>query len=251
MDFDSDAVPRSRPQTMAESIREALRPRPVAPGFAAPPRDTITKPVTIPPWFIDCCRRAYLSVDYGQGPRTLGLTSAQHGEGKTSVAIGMALAMAADTQEPTLLLECDLERPSFSRYFDIPQTGGGLSEWLDGVGPLRVVRMPFLPNLTVVPSGPPHGDAARLLYQLTGTPFMDELTGMFQNIVLDLPPMLDLAYSSLASKLVPKLLLVARYGITQTENLERAMFLLGADRVCGIVLNGTDYRTPKWLRRLF
>jgi len=250
MEVENRAERGNRLQTFGDSIEEALRPVPIAPGFAATPRNFITRSVMLPPWFIDRCRRAYLTTDFGTGPRALGVTSAQHGEGKTSVAIGIALAMAADTQEPTLLVECDLERGAFSRYLQLDGSGG-LSDWLDGTGPLRVARMPFLPNLAVLPAGAPHTDAPRLLYQLTGAAFMNDLTSRFQNVVLDLPPMLDLAYSSLALKLVNRLLLVARYGVTHTEDLERALFLLGHDRVAGIVLNGTQYRTPSWLRRLF
>lgn len=241
--------PSSRPRPLAETLEEALRPQPVPPGFAAVPRSFINRPVALPPWFIDRCRRAYLSIDFGTGPRSVGVTSAQLGEGKTSIAIGMALAMAADTQEPTLLVECDLEQASFSRYFHL-EGAGGLSDWLQGSGPIRLARMPFLPNLAVMPAGSPQSDAPRLLYQLSTSAFMEELTSHFQNVVLDLPPILDLAYSSLAVKLVNRLLLVARYGQTTNENLERVLFLLGQERVCGVVLNGTSYRTPEWLRRL-
>lgn len=247
----SDGAGRgARSTSFADSIDEALRPQPMLHGFAAAPRNVVTRPVSLPPWFIDRCRRAYLSVDFGTGPRALGVTSPQLGEGRTSVAIGIALAMASDTQEPTLLLECDLERAAFGRYLQIPD-GGGLSDWLDGAGPLRVVRMPFLPNLAVMPSGAARTDAPRLLYQLTSAPFMEDLSRRFSNIVLDLPPMLDLAYSSLAVKLVNRLLLVVRYGQTPTEDLERALFLLGRERVAGLVVNGTTYRSPEWLRRLF
>jgi hypothetical protein len=45
-------------------------------------------------------------------------------------------------------------------------------------------------------------------------------------------------------------LVVARFGVTTVEDLEKVMFLLGPERVSGIVLNATEYRTPWWLRRL-
>ena len=97
---------------------------------------------------------------------------------------------------------------------------------------------------------PAHPDPARLLYQITETNVIAELKSRFRNIVLDLPPMLDIAYSSLASRLAERILVVARYGETPTEDLERLIFLLGRERISGLVLNGTDFRTPGWLRRL-
>jgi len=240
----------SRVRDLADSIEEALRPQTFGHGFAArTPGTEQARSITLPAWFIDRCRRAYLSVPYDSPSRVLGVTSANHGEGKTSVAIGIATAMAADTQEATLLVECDLERPSFYHQFGL-SSKGGLSEWLDGMSPLRVARSAYLPNLVVVPSGAPHSDPARLLYQLSESNMFAELKPRFRNIVFDLPPSLDIAYSSLASKLADHLLLVVRYGVTLVEDIQKVIYLLGPERVSGIVLNATEYRTPGWLRRL-
>ena len=233
---------------LAEYIDEAMRPVRVAPGFVSRPAN-VARPAELPPWFIDRCRQAYLSVPFDEPCRVLGVTSALPGDGKTSIAVGIATAIASDTQESTLLMECDLERPSFHHYFGFPPAGG-LTEWLDGAASLRVVRVPYLQNQIVLPSGAPHPDPARLLYQLSESNVISMLKPSFRNIVLDLPPMLDIAYSSLASKLADRLLIVARYGVTPLEDLEKVLFLLGRDRVKGIVLNGTRYRTPEWLRRL-
>lgn len=220
----------------------------MTPGYVAVPR-TNAYSLSLPPWFIDRCRRAYLSIPFDEPCRVIGITSATHGEGKSLIAIGIAAAIAADTQEPTLLLECELERPSFHKFFDLPRERG-LTEWLDGSAPLRIAKVPYLPQLVVIPAGAPHPDPARLLYQLNGSNLISELKVRFPNIVLDLPPMLDMAYSSLASKLAERILVVARSGVTQMTDLEKVMFLLGRERVAGIILNATEYRTPEWLRRL-
>lgn len=232
---------------MITSLEEALRPRPAAPGFVAVPMASATG-LDLPPSFIDRCRRAYLSIPFERPDRVIGITSATHGEGKTLISIGIAMALAADTQEPTLLLECELERPSFHQYFDLPRERG-LTEWLDGSAVPRVARLPYLPQLVVIHAGAPSPDPARLLYQINGSNVIVDLKAYFRNIVLDLPPLLDIAYSSLAAKLAEHLLLVARSGITQMDDLEKVMFLLGHERVSGIVLNATEYRTPEWLRR--
>ncbi len=232
---------------MIELLDGALRTRQVQPGFVAIP--TAVHNIALPPWFIDRCRRAYLSISFDAPDRVIGITSATHGESKTLIAIGIAIAIAADTQEPTLLLECELERPSFHKYFDLPRERG-LTEWLDGTAQPRVARLPYLPQLVVIPAGAPSSDPARLLYQLNGSNAILDLKSRFRNIILDLPPLLDMAYSSLAAKLAESLLVVAESGVTHMEDLEKVLFLLGRDRVSGIVLNGTEYRAPEWLRRL-
>ncbi len=235
---------------LAETIRRALSPRPAGPGFAVRGAENV-RPITMPPWFIDRCRRAYLSgmTEDADGCRVIGVTSALRGEGKTSLAIGIAMALAADTQRPTLLLECDMERPSFDRYFGF-ESRTGLVDWLDGSSTLRILRGGPLVNLFVIPSGAPRTDPSHLFYQLSEGGSIAELRRHFASVVIDLPPMLSIAYSSLASQLSEKILLVARYGVTPIEDIEKAVFLLGRERLSGIVLNGTEYRTPEGMRRL-
>jgi Mrp family chromosome partitioning ATPase len=238
-------------QDLGAVIDLALNPRPIAPGFIS--RQTeIARPVPLPPWFIDRCRQVYLSIpaEEAAGHRLIGITSSLHGEGKTEIAIGMAMAVAADTQEPTLLLECDLAEPALSRLFGF-QPSPGLGDWLEGASNLRIIRAAPLANLFVIPAGSPPSDPARIFYQLSESKLMAELKPRFENVIIDLPPMLNIAYSSMATKLADRLVLVARYGVTPLDDIEQSVFLLGRERLVGVVLNGTDYKTPEWLRRAF
>ena len=106
-----------------------------------------------------------------------------------------------------------------------------------------------------LPSAPPHqppqhADPARLFYQIRESNLVDDLKDRFRNIVVDLPPVLDVAYSALATRLAERLLVVVRNGKTPAEDFEKLTFLLGRERISGVVLNGTDFKTPAWLRRL-
>jgi Mrp family chromosome partitioning ATPase len=206
------------------------------------------RPIALPPWFIDRCRQAYLSVSFPGPRRVLGITSALHGEGKTTVALGIATAMAADTGEPTVLVECDLETSS-DEFFGVT-SGPGLSDWLEGEQSLRILRMPPLANTFLIPAGGSRPDAARVFYRLSQSTVVDDLQREFANVIVDLPPLLSIAYSSLAAKVTERILLVARYGSTPLDALEKAVFLLGRERISGIVLNGHASSTPGWLRRL-
>jgi Mrp family chromosome partitioning ATPase len=251
---DAGEQPAAGPQLSArffESINEALAPRKKLPGFADPHMERVNS-IQLPPWFIDRCRRAYMAVPFDSAAecRVLGVTSAAYGEGKTSVAIGIATAMAVDTKKPTLLIECDFAAPSFHKFFGITEAGG-LSEWLDGGSRLRIVRgAAIVPNLFVVPAGLPQSEPARFFYQLVDRNVFEGLRGVFGNVVVDLPPTLSISYSSLACALADRLLIVARSGVTLSDDLEALVSRIGKDRVSGIVLNGTDFRTPKWLRML-
>ena len=156
----------NEPHTVAESLAEAFRPRPAPPGFHRRAMER-TNPLTLPAWFIDCCRRAYLSVPFADDAnRIVGVTSAQYGEGKTSVALGIATALAADTQEPTLVLECDMEHPSAADFLGFPQAPG-LSDWLSEAAPLRVLQLAPMDNAFILPAGTRTTDGARLIYRLS------------------------------------------------------------------------------------
>ena len=232
---------------LAEIVEQTLRPRPPAPGFAAQPREG-ARPLALPAWFIDRCRQAYLGISFPSDQRVLGITSAAPGEGKTTVALGMATALAADTGEPTLLLECDFETSS-DDLLGVTK-GPGLGEWLEGESPLRILRMPPLSNTYLVPAGAVRPDAPRVFYRLSQSSLIQDLQAEFPNIIIDLPPLLSIAYSSLAAKVTERILLVARYGMTRIEDVQQAVFLLGHERTSGIVLNGYAPKTPGWLRRL-
>lgn len=246
------------PETLAggsveEAISAALAPRQTLPGFAAIGRER-TRPINLPPWFIDRCRQSYLAVPFeehlGLTQRILGITSAVHGEGKTSIAIGIATAMAADTGQATLLVESDFaSRVGFDQVFGL-NNGPGLCEWLEGSNRLRLIQAAPLENAFVLPAGDPGPDPTRLVFRLTNSDLIDKFRPSFPNIVIDLPPMLNIAYSSLASRLAERILVVARFGRTEMDDLEKVMFLLGRERVAGIVLNDYKPKTPGWLRRL-
>src|ERR1700688_2995446 len=194
---------------LANVLEATLNPRQPAPGFAAVPRDR-ARPISLPPWFIDRCRQAYLSVRFPEPRRVLGITSALRGEGKTTVALGIATALAADTGERTVLLECDLETSS-DEFFGIT-SGPGLSDWLEDEQPLRILRMPPLANTFLIPAGGVRPDAARVFYRLSQSTIVEDLLEEFPNVIVDLPPLLSIAYSSLAAKVTERILLVARYG---------------------------------------
>jgi Mrp family chromosome partitioning ATPase len=232
---------------ISEIMEATLHPRAPAPGFAAQPGER-ARPISLPAWFIDRCREAFLDMSFPGPRRVLGVTSAVAGEGKTTIALGMAMAVAADTDEWTLLLECDLETGS-DEVFGV--TGGaGLGEWLEGDERLRILRIPPTNNAFLIPAGGARPDAARVFYRLTHSNLIEDLQQEFPNVIIDLPPVLNIAYRSLAAKVAEQILLVVRYGSTRMEDVEQAVDLLGNERISGIILNGYAPKTPSWLRRL-
>jgi Mrp family chromosome partitioning ATPase len=227
---------------VATAIDQALRPEPPIPGFV-PRRIERAQPKTLPPEFLDACRRAYLTMP-ATGKKT-GVTSASRREGRTSVAMGLATILAADTGEPTLLLDCDLEQTSFRATVGCPDAPG-LAEWAQGLAQLRVVRASWPDNLYIIPSGAAPAQPARVISQLREARVMEQLERQFVSIVIDLPPVLDVSYGALAAHLADQVLIVVRRGDAHLEEVERAVTLLGSARPAGMIINGHPGPKRSW-----
>ena len=227
------------------SLEAALRPPQPIPGFA-PRRVERVEVAPLPGWFVDRCRRLYMSIPGGgDKSRTIGITSTMAGEGKTSVALGLATALASDTREPTLLLECDLERSSLARLCGCAASPG-LREWVENLSPLRIVRS-SVDNLFIIPAGTPPSDPARLIWELVESGLVSSLAAEFRNTVIDLPALVTSSSGGLAARLADQLLLVVRSGTTPVGEVERAVELIGRERFAGAVLNAHSPRP--WGRR--
>jgi len=181
----------------------------------------------------------------GDRSRTIGITSTLAGEGKTSVALGLATALASDTREPTLLIECDLERSSLARICGCAASPG-LREWVENLSPLRIVRS-SVDNLLIIPAGTPPPDPARLIWELVESGLVSSLAAEFRNTVIDLPALVTSSSGSLAARLADQLVLVVRSATTPVNQVERAVELVGRERFAGVVLNAHSPRS--WGRR--
>ncbi len=174
-----------------------------------------------------------------RGVKCIGVTSAIPGEGKSTISMGLATALAREAGCRVLLIEADMRRPSISKTLGVPPAPG-LAEWLNGSlerVPLRVVQ-PGGFRLLVA------GSAQVESPEAVGSPQMDALLRSareaFDYVLLDAPPVLAVADTILMQDLVDGLLIVARSRLTPREAIVDALGRLRADRVLGLVLN--DHR---------
>lgn len=184
------------------------------------------------------------------GPRTILVTSAGPGEGKTLVVANLA-ATYAELGKKVLVLSCDFRRPRIHRLFGVPNDGG-LSEALeDGNGRpiLRGhVRTTSLTNVRVVPSGATPESAGELLTSINMRQALAEARKEADDVLLDTPPILATSDASHLFPDVDTVLMVARAGKTTAEVAERSSELLRRLRapVVGLALNGsTDEMVPR------
>ena len=177
-------------------------------------------------------------------PQTLLVTSAQVGEGKTSVASNLAMSFA-QRGGAVLIMDADLRRPSVAKTLGLPNEKG-LSSYLTGAHALDEVLIRFerVPNLWILPAGPRPPDPAELLSSHMMEATLKELLKRFTQIVIDSPPLLLVTDAVVLSAMVDGVILVVASGSTARGALTRAHRILenAGARVLGMVLNRVDMR---------
>jgi capsular exopolysaccharide synthesis family protein len=157
--------------------------------------------------------------------QTVMVTSALPGEGKSTVAVGLAGA-AVQTGRATLLVECDLRRPSLARRLGVDDRPG-LGDYLAGdVGPNDVLRVVSLDegggDLVVIPAGSARDESAKLLSSDSFSDFLEQVRDSYEVIVLDTGPVLSLADPRDIARHVDAVLLCVRAAHTTREQARAA-----------------------------
>lgn len=209
-------------------------------------------PLLLPSPYLDRCRDAVRSVLFEADSRVLGVTGIGPEAGSAAgwLAAGITVVLALDTGEPTVLVECDPERPVYAGTLEI-EDGTGLVDWLRGPAPLHLARLQALRNAFVIPVGGDGNDIGATFYQLTQTDLGTRLRRAFPNVVLALPPANDGGRRALATHLADRILLAAAAGRSSLGGVQEVVRQLDPDRVQGVVLTDFRSRIPGWLRRVF
>lgn len=184
----------------------------------------------------------------GEPARIIVLTSPETGEGKTTVATNLAIALAQIGRR-VILVDGDLRRPRLAQIFD-RLCEGGLAELLDADDspenlPLsqHIITTP-VPNLSLLPTKPAREGISSKLHSDRMRILLDRLRQEFDHVIIDSPPMLHLADARVLGWLADGVLLVLRARRTTRESALAAYDCLQQDgtHVLGSVLNDWNSR---------
>lgn len=165
------------------------------------------------------------------------ITSTIPQEGKSMVAANLACTLARRTQQKVVLLEGDLRRPSLSQEFGLGRHPG-LCECLQGERTLeKSIYHLEGPGLWILPAGSSYGNALELLQSARLSAVMEQLTGWFDWVIIDSPPVLPLADTSVWARLAEGILMVTRQGVTEKRHLQRGLDALEKKKLIGALLN--------------
>jgi succinoglycan biosynthesis transport protein ExoP len=176
--------------------------------------------------------------------KTLGIISATPGEGKSTIAVNLANLFAAAGRS-TLLIDGDMRNPQLSRLLS-PDAKSGLVELIAGkIAFTKALRAIPQSALRFIPTVLQQriANTADLLASAQMRTALSEVQNVFEQVVIDLPPLGPISDARAMSPLIDAFIVVANWGHTRFEVLEDAManFGIAADKVVGVVLNKVDY----------
>jgi Mrp family chromosome partitioning ATPase len=170
--------------------------------------------------------------------RSAVVTGPLRGEGKTTIACGLALALASVRRgREVALVDLDLRKPSVATGLGIP-VEAGVEEFIAGAKELLEVCVSIeRPAVDVFPAKAPSGLAHELLVQPGFASLMRELERRYALVICDAPPALLVPDASLILDQVGAYIAVARSGKTRERALRSMLELLPRNRLLGTVLN--------------
>lgn len=174
-------------------------------------------------------------------PKLLLVTSAEPGDGKTSVAINLSIALS-QLGGDVLLIDADMRYPDCHRLLEQDRTPG-LSNFLVGDAELSAAVKPTaVPNLYLLPAGQSPLNPAELIGSERMKSAVELLCRQFKHVIIDSPPVLGFTDSVLLSTFADGTLLVIRAGKTVRDAAQRAVKTLDAvnGKILGVVLNNLE-----------
>ncbi|HWO94338.1 MAG TPA: polysaccharide biosynthesis tyrosine autokinase [Dehalococcoidia bacterium] len=144
--------------------------------------------------------------------KVIEVVSAEPQEGKTTTTCDVAVALA-ESGRRVLVVDCDLRKPSVHRFFELPNSVGVSTLFLDStLSPGRAVRPTRIENLFVLPSGPLPPNPAELLSSQRMMAVIRALAEQCDIVLLDTPPLRNMADATLLAPTTDAFLLVIRSG---------------------------------------
>lgn len=155
------------------------------------------------------------------GPRAFVISSSGPGEGKSTTAVNLSIALA-QTGVSVALIEADLRIPSIARYMSI-EGGAGLTDVLIGRAEVDDVLQKWgHGELYVLPSGPIPPNPSELLGSAAMDTLLESLTSRFDYVIVDAPPLI-VTDAAVVSRKTRGVIMVAASGKSKKDAVENAI----------------------------
>ena len=191
-------------------------------------------------------------------PKTILVTSAITGEGKTTTSVNLAIILARQGRR-VLLVDADLRRPGIHKIMRVAATDGlttvlrirqnlqARASTVPSTPEGAIHRIPGIPKLFVMPAGPMDTEPAELIASDAMQDLLHEWNMQFDHVIIDSPPVLVVSDAVRLSVAADSVIVVVRSGYTPQDAFSRAQELLLQVNaaVMGVVLNAADLASPE------
>ena len=178
--------------------------------------------------------------------RTIVITSSEAGEGKSTTAGNLAISFS-QAQKKTIMIDCDLRKPSLHKKFRISNILG-LSDVLKGKESLSGTIHEYNEYLDVLTSGKVPPNPAEMLGSRSMSNLLEKLKGEYDIIILDSAPLQAVTDAQILSTKADGTIIVVRAEKTKRDSVIQAKELLQKvdANILGIVLNGVENIRKKY-----
>ena len=188
----------------------------------------------------------------GSSLRTILVTSAAPEEGKTLVAVNLAVAISKEIHSNVILVDGDLRRPGI--HLEKSKSAKGLSNYLsDGVPLSEILVKSEIEKLQIILAGASTRKSSELIRSKKMGDLLESLKEFGDNtyIVIDSPPIMATSDPSLLSKMVDGIILVVRAGYTSRQSVQSAIESIDRQKIIGVVFNQIDIKPSTYFSEYY
>jgi capsular exopolysaccharide synthesis family protein len=187
-------------------------------------------------------RNKILHPTNGKKIRSVLITSAIPGEGKSFICANLGISTALGVEKNAILVDCDLRRPTLAPMFGIENDTGLVNHLHWGTDLTQLIRKTGQDKLSVLPSGLPPANPSELLDSTKMTTLIDELSERYEDrlLFLDSPPMQIAAETAILAEHVDAVIVIVRWGHATQEQAQELVKTIGKDKILGIIFNAFE-----------
>jgi len=198
-------------------------------------------------------RTQLLRLSLSRPVKTIMVTSAIQGEGKSFVSANLGIGIAHDLHLHALMVDCDLRKPTLSPMFNCVDRRG-ISDYLIGREDIsNFLIQTELEKLYLIPGGTIPENPSEIIGSRRMASLVEELRSRYEDrlIIFDSTPLLATAEPGVLAKLVDGIIIVVRAGETPRETIQQALGSLDKEKIMGVVLNQVEFKSSALFKRYF
>ena len=174
------------------------------------------------------------------------ISSSMLSEGKSTVCAYLGITAAVHKGMKTLILDCDLRRPTMHKLFILGRKHGMTEILQEGFNPRDAIKKTSIDKLDVITCGDYHPEPTELFDVDAIATLVDDMKFYYDLILIDAAPALPVSDPMLLAPKMDGVLLVVKAGSTQQELVELAVEIIdpNRERILGVVLNNMNNTLP-------